>query len=43
VQPVLESPPPVHVYEQGSWGPEEADRITSGHGGWHEPWTGRDV
>ncbi|HEX5557438.1 MAG TPA: glucose-6-phosphate dehydrogenase [Gaiellales bacterium] len=42
VQPVLESPPPVQVYEQGSWGPEDADRITAGHGGWHEPWTGRD-
>jgi glucose-6-phosphate 1-dehydrogenase len=42
VQPVLESPPPAQVYEQGSWGPKDADRITSGHGGWHEPWTGRD-
>jgi glucose-6-phosphate 1-dehydrogenase len=43
VQPVLASPPPVQVYEQGSWGPKDADRITSGHGGWHHPWTGRDV
>jgi glucose-6-phosphate 1-dehydrogenase len=43
VQPVLESPPPVQAYEQGSWGPKDADRITAGHGGWHEPWTGRDV
>jgi len=43
VQPVLDDPPPVQAYQQGSWGPEEADRITAGHGGWHEPWTGRDV
>jgi glucose-6-phosphate 1-dehydrogenase len=43
VQPVLDSPPPVQAYEQGSWGPKDADRITAGHGGWHEPWTGRDV
>jgi glucose-6-phosphate 1-dehydrogenase len=43
VQPVLDGPPPVQVYPQGSWGPKEADRITSGHGGWHDPWTGRDT
>jgi glucose-6-phosphate 1-dehydrogenase len=43
VQPVLDDPPPVHVYRQGSWGPEVADRITAGHGGWHEPWTSRDT
>jgi glucose-6-phosphate 1-dehydrogenase len=42
VQPVLDDPPPVQVYKQGSWGPKDADRITSGHGGWHDPWTGRD-
>ncbi len=42
VQTVLDDPPPVKVYEQGSWGPAKADRITAGHGGWHTPWTGRD-
>jgi glucose-6-phosphate 1-dehydrogenase len=39
VQPALDDPPPVIRYPRGSWGPEEADTITSGHGGWHEPWT----
>lgn len=38
VQPALDDPPPVIRYERGSWGPAEADVITSGHGGWHEPW-----
>jgi glucose-6-phosphate 1-dehydrogenase len=37
VQPVLEKPPPVTVYDRGSWGPEAAQRIKSGHGGWHDP------
>ena len=39
VQPALDHPPPVIRYPRGSWGPEEADAITAGHGGWHEPWT----
>jgi glucose-6-phosphate 1-dehydrogenase len=38
VQPALDAPPPVIRYEQGSWGPAEADAVTAGHGGWHEPW-----
>jgi glucose-6-phosphate 1-dehydrogenase len=38
MQPLLDSPPPVHVYAPGSWGPKEADRLVAGHGGWHEPW-----
>ena len=34
VERVLMSPPPVHLYPAGSWGPPEADRIASpGH--WH--------
>jgi glucose-6-phosphate 1-dehydrogenase len=37
VQPALEKPPQVKVYEPGSWGPEEAERIKSGYGGWHDP------
>ena len=37
-QPLLDSPPPVHPYAQGSWGPEEADRLVAGYGGWHGPW-----
>jgi len=37
-QPLLDSPPPVRAYAKGSWGPEEADRLVSGFGGWHGPW-----
>jgi glucose-6-phosphate 1-dehydrogenase len=38
MQPLLDSPPPVHPYAQGSWGPEAADELVAGHGRWHEPW-----
>lgn len=36
--PLLEHPPPVIPYEQGTWGPKEADKLLNGFGGWHEPW-----
>jgi glucose-6-phosphate 1-dehydrogenase len=38
MQPLLDAPPPVHPYQPGSWGPEAADALTAGHGGWHGPW-----
>jgi glucose-6-phosphate 1-dehydrogenase len=38
MQPLLDAPPPVHPYTQGSWGPSAADQIVAGHGVWHEPW-----
>jgi glucose-6-phosphate 1-dehydrogenase len=38
LQPLLESPPPVHTYAKGSWGPEQAEELVAGHGAWHEPW-----
>ncbi|MET0526085.1 MAG: glucose-6-phosphate dehydrogenase [Nocardioides sp.] len=38
MQPLLDAPPPVHLYPPGSWGPAEADALTAGHGGWHGPW-----
>jgi glucose-6-phosphate 1-dehydrogenase len=40
MQPLLDSPPPVHGYAKGSWGPAEGDKLLSGHGAWHEPWVG---
>jgi glucose-6-phosphate 1-dehydrogenase len=40
VQPLLDAPPPVHPYAQGSWGPSEADQLVAGHGKWHDPWVG---
>jgi glucose-6-phosphate 1-dehydrogenase len=36
--PLLDHPPPVHLYAPGSWGPAEADRLLSGVGAWHGPW-----
>ena len=38
VQPLLDAPPPVEVYEQGSWGPKSADNLVDDVGGWHDPW-----
>jgi glucose-6-phosphate 1-dehydrogenase len=38
MQPLLDSPPPVHVYPRGSWGPVEADAMVADHGGWFAPW-----
>jgi glucose-6-phosphate 1-dehydrogenase len=38
MQPLLDDPGPVHPYAKGTWGPEEANRLLSGYGRWHEPW-----
>ena len=38
MQPLVDAPPPVHPYAQGSWGPDAADELVAGHGRWHEPW-----
>jgi glucose-6-phosphate 1-dehydrogenase len=38
MQPLLDSPPPVHPYAKGSWGPPEAEQVLEGFGRWHEPW-----
>ena len=32
LQPLLDSPPPVHPYAKGTWGPEEADELVAGYG-----------
>jgi glucose-6-phosphate 1-dehydrogenase len=37
VDPVLHDPPPVVPYDQGSWGPAEADKIIEGDDTWHNP------
>jgi glucose-6-phosphate 1-dehydrogenase len=36
VAPVLEAPPPVHPYRQGSWGPQEAGELIAPRS-WHLP------
>ncbi|MFL5862821.1 MAG: glucose-6-phosphate dehydrogenase [Solirubrobacteraceae bacterium] len=38
LQPLLDAPPKVIPYAQGSWGPAEADELTRGYGGWRRPW-----
>jgi len=41
VAPLLESPPEVHSYKPGTWGPEAADELVSDYGGWRGPWVPR--
>jgi glucose-6-phosphate 1-dehydrogenase len=38
MQPLLDSPPPVHTYEPGTWGPEQNKPLVAHYGGWHGPW-----
>jgi len=38
MQPLMDAPPPVQPYAPGSWGPEAAERLVTGHGRWHGPW-----
>ena len=38
MQPLLDTPGKVHRYEPGSWGPDEAQSLLSGHHGWQQPW-----
>ena len=44
VDPILRSATPPSVYEPGSWGPVEADRLVRAeHCGWHDPKPGARV
>src|SRR5262245_30613811 len=38
MQPLLDSPPDVHPYAPGTWGPEAANKLVAGHGRWYGPW-----
>ncbi len=38
VQPLIDSPPPVEIYEPGTWGPDSASELTRDYGGWRDPW-----
>ena len=38
MQPLLDTPPPVHAYRPGTWGPDAAGALVAQHGGWREPW-----
>src|SRR5215471_3490150 len=37
VNDILDNATPVHLYEPGTWGPDEADRLTEGFDSWHDP------
>jgi glucose-6-phosphate 1-dehydrogenase len=37
VDPVLSDPPPVMIYEPGSWGPAIAARVMGAEEAWHDP------
>jgi len=37
VDPILGDVTPVHSYQQGTWGPKEADRLLTGRAAWHDP------
>jgi glucose-6-phosphate 1-dehydrogenase len=38
MQPLIDSPPAVHPYTKGSWGPDAAKDIFGGSGHWSDPW-----
>jgi glucose-6-phosphate 1-dehydrogenase len=38
LQPLVESPPPVESYRPQTWGPDSAQRLIAGYGGWRGPW-----
>jgi glucose-6-phosphate 1-dehydrogenase len=38
VQPLIDSPPPVEIYEPGTWGPASSDELVRDYGGWRDPW-----
>lgn len=37
VENILDNVAPLHFYEQGTWGPLEADNLAKDIGGWHNP------
>jgi glucose-6-phosphate 1-dehydrogenase len=38
VQPLIDAPADVEVYEPGTWGPDSANQLTHRYGGWRDPW-----
>ncbi|GIF75834.1 glucose-6-phosphate dehydrogenase [Asanoa siamensis] len=37
VEPVIDDSTAPHVYQPGTWGPDEASALTASHGGWYDP------
>jgi glucose-6-phosphate 1-dehydrogenase len=42
MEPLLDNAPEVKSYEPGTWGPDEANDLVKGYGGWHGPWVDED-
>lgn len=42
VQPVLDDRPEVIPYVPGTWGPDASEMLCELHGGWQNPWSGRE-
>jgi glucose-6-phosphate 1-dehydrogenase len=42
VQPLLDEPGSVHPYDQGTWGPKQAEELVRGTGHWSQPWLPSD-
>ena len=42
LQPLLDTPPPVEPYPEGSWGPAASDHLVNRYGGWRDPWLPSD-
>jgi len=38
VQPLIDAPSPIEVYEKGSWGPKATEGLVRGYDAWHDPW-----
>ncbi len=38
VQPLIDAPTPIEVYEKGSWGPKATEGLVRGYDAWHDPW-----
>ncbi len=38
VAPLLEAPPPIEIYQPGTWGPAGTSAITAGYPDWRDPW-----
>jgi glucose-6-phosphate 1-dehydrogenase len=37
VDPILKSPPPIHLYDHQTWGPKEVNQTVLPEGGWEQP------
>jgi len=37
VDPIVDAETPIHEYDRGTWGPDQAADIAEKVGGWHDP------